>query len=1003
MNEIVSFGDWVRQRRKVLGLTQAELAKQVGCAVVTIKKIEQEERRPSPQMAQLLADRLAIPPSLQDDFLKMGRGQFVAQINSFQEALLPPAFLQQKAPSTQQGQPPFVTRQRELAQLDRRLTAALAGDGKVIFILGEAGRGKTRLMTEFSRRAQETHPNLVVAEGHCNDQAGSGTPYLPFQDVMEMLTGNLEARWMTGNLSQAHVLRLWNLLPHTIQAIIERGPALVDTLIPGMPLIRRITPYIVHPADWIAEIQALVEAQRAQTIKIEQGDLLDQVTQVLQTLATRQPLLLLLDDLQWVDDASKNLLFHLGRRLPGCRILILGAYRPSEIALGRPSGDSGQIEQHPLELVINEFKRHFGDIQMDLGRMIPSEGRAFTDALLDSQPNCLDQNFRENLFGHAKGHPLFTVEILRNLQENGSLIQDEAGRWVVSDASAADQLPARVEAVIEQRINRLDERLRDVLTVASVEGEVFTVQVICCILEMDERLLLHRLASELGQRHRLVQEHSEVVVSGQPLNRYQFGHVLFQEYLYHRLTQGERRLYHREVGRALEEVLFARDPSQINVQPAQPFEEVEENSARADSGFPDAFIPSLAHHFWRGQEWIKAASYATRAGKNALQTYALREAMAYFERALQSLDKIPDPPVVLVYEAIIGWIKAAFQFKPYQEQLHQLARAEKIARALNDIPRLVEALYWTAEVYLAKGLWTRAGPALTESLDLAEGLGNDRLAVRPIYFRALMTTFVNPRSSLAFLNRALELARLYHDRTIEALTLGTKSQIHAQMGEFSLSRENMRRAYETLQNVDSPLTESDVDLLAAWAYLAMGDLQHGLEYGQRSVQKAIATDNLECICSGFNCIGFANLEMNQISEAASAFQEAVGRSETIGAFIHKCLGRAGLAMAQFLGGRADAIQELETGLAEMQGYNHPVGAANVAQMLGACLILSGDLERAESYLNMACDFYRRSEMIPYLIRSLLSLAQLFEEQKHFVKAQITLAEAETLKHVLIPE
>jgi len=237
MNEIVSFGDWVRQRRKMLGLTQAALAKQVGCAVITIKKIEQEERRPSAQMAQLLADQLAIPQSLRDDFLKMGRGQFVPEISSSQEVLLPPAFLQHKETAARQAMPPFVTRQSELAWLAIHLEAALEGDGHVVFILGEAGRGKTRLMAEFARHTQESRTDLVVVEAHCYDQAGSGAPYMPFQDVLRSLTGDMEARWKSGNISRTQVLRLWDLLPHTIQALVELGPALVDTLIPGKPLL----------------------------------------------------------------------------------------------------------------------------------------------------------------------------------------------------------------------------------------------------------------------------------------------------------------------------------------------------------------------------------------------------------------------------------------------------------------------------------------------------------------------------------------------------------------------------------------------------------------------------------------------------------------------------------------------------------------------------------------------------------------------------------------------
>jgi transcriptional regulator with XRE-family HTH domain/tetratricopeptide (TPR) repeat protein len=999
MNDIVSFGGWVRQRRKVLDLTQAALAKQVGCAVVTIKKIEQDERRPSRQMAQLLADQLAIPNSVRDDFIKMGRGQFVPSISSPQEALRPPAFLQHIAPSIKQDQPPFVARERELAQLDGHLETTLAGNGQVVFILGEAGRGKTRLMAEFARRAQETHLDLVVAVGHCNAQAGSGDPYLPFRDVLNMLTGDLEARWIAGNISPEQVLRLWALLPHTIQAITERGPTLIDLLVLGMPLVRRIIPYIPHQVDWLEKFQTLLEQQKTQPANLEQSQLLEEVTQVLRALATRQPLLLLLDDLQWVDDASKNLLFHLGRRLAGSRILILGAYRPSEIALGRPTGSPGQTEQHPLEPVINEFKRYFGNIQLDLGRFVPSEGRAFVDAFLDSEPNRLGEVFRENLFQHTKGHPLFTVEMLRNMQENGNLIQDEAGQWIESAASAAYKLPARVEAVIEQRINRLDETLQDILTLASVEGELFTVQVAACILEIDERQVLHRLTRDLEQRHRLVREHSEERVDQQRLNRYQFGHVLFQEYLYHRLGPGEQRLYHREVAEALE-AIFETHTREIITTLLHQSAKIGEVLERP---YPDClarFGPSLVHHFWRGQEWAKAAGYAMCVGTAAMKTYALREAIEYYERALEALDKVPHPPPELTYEAAIRWVEAAFKFRPYPEQLRRLGRAETIARDLNDKPRLIRALHWTANVHLARGLWMRAGTALMECLALAEELGNEKLSVRPAYFKALMTTLVNPRGALALLERALELTRKYEDRHVEALTLGTKAQMHAQLGEFGLARETMQQTCEALQHTDSPLTESDVDLLTAWTYLAMGDAQHGLEYGERSVEKAIATDNMDCICYGFDCVGFSNLEMQRIAEATLAFKEAIERSETSGAIIPKLLGQAGLAMSQFCNGHVEAIQDLETALVEMQGYNNHVGAANAAQMLGTCLIQSGDPKRAEIYLNMARDFYRRAEMRPYLVRTLSSLAQLFEKQERSVEAQDIQAQIETLTQAL---
>ncbi len=163
-----------------------------------------------------------------------------------------------------------------------------------MFILGEAGCGKSTLMAEFARQAQETYPNLIVVGGHCNAQAGIGDPYLPFRDMLGMLTGDLEARWTAGNLSRDHTLRLWSLLPYTVQAILEHGPNLVDSLVPGPPLLRRISASMPDRVDWLTEVQTLVERQRGQSPNLEQSHLLEEVTQTLQTLAAWRPLLLLL-------------------------------------------------------------------------------------------------------------------------------------------------------------------------------------------------------------------------------------------------------------------------------------------------------------------------------------------------------------------------------------------------------------------------------------------------------------------------------------------------------------------------------------------------------------------------------------------------------------------------------------------------------------------------------------------------------------------------------------
>ena len=222
---------------------------------------------------------------------------------------------------------------------------------------------------------------------------------------------------------------------------------------------------------------------------------------------------------------------------------------------------------------------------------------------------------------------------------------------------------------------------------------------------------------------------------------------------------------------------------------------------------------------------------------------------------------------------------------------------------------------------------------------------------------------------------------------IEAIALATKGQILAQLGDFPGSQKAIQDARQVAGRLASPLTESDVDLLAAWACLAMGNIDQALELGQRSLERAIATDNMDCICNGLACIGYGNLELQRIPEAASAFVKGIERSEITGAIIPRLNNQAGLAMVQFYSGRVEAIADLEKVVTEMNRYEHYVGAANANLMLGRCLAQIGAFERAETYLNQAVEYYRRCQMLPFLARAQSSLAELLESVGRTAEAQ----------------
>ena len=976
LTTLVSFGAWIRNRRQTMNLTRAELAEKVSCAPVTIKKIENDERKPSPQMAELLAKHLLIPGLEREAFLRMARGIYEGPAELGETSLRIPHSLRQADPRLSQRTVDFVERQKELYRLNSFLDQALTGNAVPVFLMGEAGSGKTTLMQEFSRLAYEAHPELLIAVGQCNAQTGPGDPYRPFRDLLEILTGDLEIDWTVGMLNREQVLRIWEAIPHVIQAISTAGPHLLDVLVPVAPLVHRLAPYLAAHTDWFDQFQAAASLEPLRHPDLDQGQVLEELTQVVRGIANRHPLLLIIEDLQWADDASLNALFHLSRRLTNSRVLLLSSYRTGENIARQAADHAAPGATHTPENLILELTRQYGDIQVRLDQTSPSEGRKFIQSLLDLEPNRFGEDFRENLFSHTLGHPLFAVEMLRSMRQNRNIVQDEAGYWVENKSSPSAPRPARVEALIEQRLRHLDPLQRELLNVASVEGERFTVEIVAAVVSLDLAAALKSFIHDLEQQHHLIQEQGQVHVQSLSLNRFQFHHMLIQEYLYSQLLPSERRRLHSKIADELERMLFKPEYGQAPDQG---------NTSITTAGDPgetlDTFGPALLHHFWTGENWMKAATYAHHLGKRARQRYAMREAIGYYEQALVALEHQDRTQNDLIFDVLLDWEEAAFKFSTYMDQLKYLSRAEEIARKMNDKPRLIHALHWTANVLLARGLWTQAGPALTESLSLAEELGNEELSVHPTYFKALMTTFADPAQALRWTKIAGDLSHKYDDLQFEALSFATSAQVLAQLGEFDRSLKSIQHARQLSERLGSPLTDSDVDLLAAWACLAMGDWNRALELGQMSVEKSIATDNMDCLCSGMVCIGFSNLEMGRIPEAASAFEKGIERSDISGAMVHKLNGQAGLAMTQFISGHPEAIGDLEKIAANMKAVEFHVGAANTNLMLGMCFSQIGDLEHATAHLNQAVDFYRKTGMYPSLQKASQILAELYGQAK----------------------
>ena len=496
---------------------------------------------------------------------------------------------------------PFVGREAELSRLGTSLNSALAGRGQIVFVTGGPGSGKTTLLREFARRASARRQGLTIAWGQCDAGAGIGDPYLPFRGIFSGLVTSAAESEGAPSIT----------LPGLVRILLDHGPNLIGRLVPRTSLLQATQPgETTSGAPWQARLDALFQRRSTPSSSSDpsQTRLSEQARGVLQTLSEQTPLILLLDDLQWADKASISLLYYLGRRIEASRILIACAYRPADVALGRRQPGAGWA-RHPLDPAVLELQRRYGEI----GLALRPEGRSFVDALLDAEPNRLDESFRTTLVDHTNGHPLFTVELLHSLQDQDGVVQDEQGKWTAGPRLDWDQMPARVEAVIAERIRRLDPDCQEMLAAASVQGEEFAAQVVAQVLDLDQDRVISTLSGPLCRQHRLVQPQSASHAGDHLLATYRFRHNLFQRFLYTGLDTVEHARLHQATARALETV-FAGQPEALTV-----------------------LAPQLARHYREAGLTAAAISQLQQAARRSVGLSANREAISHLEEALALL------------------------------------------------------------------------------------------------------------------------------------------------------------------------------------------------------------------------------------------------------------------------------------------------------------------------------------------------------------------------------
>jgi class 3 adenylate cyclase/tetratricopeptide (TPR) repeat protein len=479
----------------------------------------------------------------------------------------------------QQGiQAPLVGRSAERAQLEACLARLAQGQGVVVAILGEAGLGKSRLIAEFrdwrleiSETAAariENHQSPISnlqsplwLEGHTLS-FGRTISYWPFQEIV---------RHVAGGGDEENEDAVWQKLEAMTAGLFVESAG-------------EVLPYL-------ASLLGLeVREPYAERVKHLDGEAMG--TQIFFTLrhfferlARRQPLVLVFDDLHWIDDSSLGLLEHILPLVESVPLLVIVLSRPGSTGVTRVR-----------DLAAREFPSRYSEI--NLAPLSDADSAHLLDLLLAIEDMPLPT--RRLILDKADGNPYFLEEVIRMLIDSGAVLRDAgSGRWRTTARIESLDISDTVQGLIMARVDRLDEQVKHVLRMAAVIGRTFIYRVLSAITEADLRLDEH--LAELQQVELIREKQSE------PELEYMFKHALAQEATYESILLATRRELHARVGRALESLFADR---------------------------LDEMCTLLAYHYSKAEQWARAQEFLLRAGDQAGRLAADAEALAHYRQAM---------------------------------------------------------------------------------------------------------------------------------------------------------------------------------------------------------------------------------------------------------------------------------------------------------------------------------------------------------------------------------
>ncbi len=810
----------------------------------------------------------------------------------------------------------FVGRDAETEQLRKALEQARGDHGQVVGVVGEPGLGKSRLFFEFIH-SHRTQGWLILESGSVS--YGKATPYLPVIDL-------LKAYFKIQDRDDQREIR---------EKVTGKLLTLDKSLESALPAFLALLDVLVDDPTW----QAIDPFQRRQQT-------LGAVKRLLLRESQVQPLILLFEDLHWIDSETQAMLESLVESLPASRLLLLVNYRPEY--------------QHGWA-----NKTYYTQLRLD--PLPPESAGEILNSVLGNDHGL--QSLKQLLIERTEGNPFFLEESIRTLVET-KVLAGERGDYHLEKKVESTQVPATVQAVLAARIDRLPPQEKQLLQSAAVIGKDVPFSLLQAITELSDeelrRCLTHLQAAEFLYETSLF-----------PDLEYTFKHALTHEVAYGSLLHERQRTLHARIVEAIEALYSDRLIEQVE---------------------------RLAHHAARGEVWGKALTYLRQAGAKADARSANREAVSYLEQALTALTHLPDDRETRE-QAIDLHFNVRMSLLALGERervLKHLRAAEALANALGDERRLARISLFIARELSMHGEHEQAVTACERAIVMARTLDDYGLEVAatlslgwayyylgdyPKAVEALRRNLLpldNPVVRERFGGIGLPFA---NSRTTLALAL-------VERGEFIEAVVRGTEAIQIAEAVGHPYSVTVTYRGMGHLHLRRGDLHQATLTLEHALEVCQGVDSPPLFHAVRSALGYAYARSGRSAEAIPLLEEAVERPVLPATLEGQSLRTIWLSEAYLLAGReADASAAAQRALALARQHKERGHEAYTLRLLGEIAARENPAEigKAEDHYRQALALAEELGMRPLIAHCHVSLGKLYRHTGNYEKAKTHLA------------